>query len=260
MSFKIYKHAWMFFGPEFEEPRLDLEECRRMLKQDGWLVRNTYDFDCGEETGFWYVIKDRFGGMEELSSKMRNQVRKSMANYNFRRMSREELLAAGYPVHKAAAEGYKVKSAVPTAEEFRDGLMCGIENDFWGAFDKDDGHLTAFAKNIVYEQSCNYSVMKALPDELSRYPYYGLIYSMNQYYLETLGLRYVNDGARSLTGHSNIQSFLIQKFNFRNAYCRLQVVYRPWLAVAVRMLYPFRKHVPMASVRNLLYLEEMTRR
>lgn len=53
-------------------------------------MRNAYDFDCHEATSFWYVIKDSFGGMEELSSKMRNQVRKSLKTYDVRRISREE--------------------------------------------------------------------------------------------------------------------------------------------------------------------------
>lgn len=41
----------------------------------GIFIRNVYDFDTNYETSFWYVIKDSFGGMEELSSKMRNQVK-----------------------------------------------------------------------------------------------------------------------------------------------------------------------------------------
>ena len=106
---------------------------------------------------------------------------------------------------------------------------------------------------------CDYSVMKARPDELSRYPYYGLIYTMNEYYLKECGLGYVNDGGRSITEHSNIQPFLMQKFNFRKAYCRISIVYKPWLAVMVKVLFPFRKWVPVASVRSLLNQEEMTR-
>jgi hypothetical protein len=35
----------------------------------GGVLRNVYDWDCGHETSFWYVIKDSFVGMEELSSK-----------------------------------------------------------------------------------------------------------------------------------------------------------------------------------------------
>lgn len=259
MAFTLYKHAWIWIGPEKEEPRLTLAESKALLKKGGWLVRNTYDFDCGEETGFWHVVKDSFGGMEELSSKMRNQVRRSMTNYEFRRMTREELLAQGYEVHRSAATGYKVKTDVPTEEKFRSDLLNGPENEYWGAFDKKDGHLAAFAKNIVYEQMCDYSVMKARPEELSRYPYYGLIYTMNEYYLKECGLKYVNDGARSITEHSNIQPFLMQKFHFRKAYCRIDIVYKPWMAVAVKILYPFRKRVPMAAVRSLLNQEEMTR-
>ena len=106
---------------------------------------------------------------------------------------------------------------------------------------------------------CDYSVMKARPDELPRYPYYGLIYSMNEYYLKECGLKYVNDGGRSITEHSNIQPFLMQKFNFRKAYCRINIVYKPWLAVMVKALFPFRKWIPVASVRSLLNQEEMTR-
>ena len=258
-NFQLYKHAWIWLGPEYEEPELTSTESRTLLRRGGWLVRNVYDFDCGEETGFWYVIKDCFGGMEELSSKTRNQVRRSMTNFDFRRMTREELLKKGYEVHRAAAEGYKVKTEVPTEQQFRDGILNSPENDYWGAFAKSDGHLAAFAKNIVQKESCNYSVMKALPDDMPQYPYYGLIYSMNQYYLEECGLRYVNDGARSITEHSNMQPFLIQKFKFRKAFCRIRITYKPWMALAVKVLYPFRRFVQSAAVRGLLNQESMTR-
>ena len=258
-NFQLYKHAWIWLGPEYEEPELTSTESRTLLRRGGWLVRNVYDFDCGEETGFWYVIKDCFGGMEELSSKTRNQVRRSMTNFDFRRMSREELLKKGYEVHRAAAEGYKVKTEVPTEQQFRDGILNSPENDYWGAFAKSDGHLAAFAKNIVQKESCNYSVMKALPDDMPQYPYYGLIYSMNQYYLEECGLRYVNDGARSITEHSNMQPFLIRKFKFRKAFCRIRITYKPWMALAVKVLYPFRRFVQSAAVRGLLNQESMTR-
>ena len=51
--------------------------------------------------------------------------------------------------------------------------------------------------------------MKADPQYLnSTYPYYGLIFEMNRYYLDELKLVYVNDGVKSITGHSNIQTFL----------------------------------------------------
>jgi len=259
MSYQLYKRCWVYMGAAHTETRLSAKECRALLRKGGWLVHNTYDFDCGTPTQFWHVIKDSFGGMEELSSKMRNQVRRSMSHYVFRPISREELLEKGYPIHAKAAASYRVKAKMPTKEEFVKQTLHSVENEFWGVFDKEDGHLAAFAKNIVTAEACDYSVLKADPDELTKYPYYGLIYSMNEHYLQQRGLRYVNDGARSITNHSNIQSFLTQKFHFRQAYCHLRVVYAPWLKVGVSLLYPFRRHIPIPLVRILLSQEEMAR-
>ena len=105
---------------------------------EGCLVRNVYGFDCGEETSFWYVIKDKFGGMEELSTKKRNQVRKSFKMCDVRMVSREEMLAQGYEVHALAVGSYIVKAAVPSVDEYEKRLS--VENaknhDYWAAFDK----------------------------------------------------------------------------------------------------------------------------
>ena len=93
----------------------------------------------------------------------------------------------------------------------------------------------------------------------STYPYYGLIYEMNRYYLEELKLKYVNDGSRSITEHSNIQQFLIDTFHFRKAYCRLQIVYKWWMRLVVNLLYPFRKIIPFLSVKSVLRMELFNR-
>ena len=71
-----------------------------------------------------------------------------------------------------------------------------------------------------------YRTMKAIPKYQKLYAYYDLIYEMNRYYLEKRKVKYVNDGARSITNHSNIQLFLIDKFKFRKAYCRLEITYK----------------------------------
>lgn len=103
--------------------------------------------------------------------------------------------------------------------------------------------------------------MKANPAYLknSTYPYYGLIYEMNRYYLDELKLKYVNDGARSITEHSNIQPFLIEKFNFRKAYCKLQIEYQWWMKLGVNVLYPFRNIIPVRTVKAILNMEAMKR-
>ena len=101
--------------------------------------------------------------------------------------------------------------------------------------------------------------MKAIPKYQKLYAYYGLIYEMNRYYLEERGLKYVNDGARSITNHSNIQPFLIDKFNFRKAYCHIYIHYKLWLGIAIKILYPIRKMIPMTQVKALLEMESLSR-
>lgn len=259
VDYRQYKGVWLNLGPERAERLLTNKECRTLLKRGGLMVRNVYNFDCDNETSFWFVIKDHFGGMEEFNSKMRNQVRRSLRDFEFRLIDRQELAKKGYPVHCSAARKYKVKAVVPTKDAFMEELEHAVENEYWGAYDRDSGDLVAFAKNQCFDHSCNYSVLKATPEAQKRYVYYGLIHEMNRYYLQQRGMDYVNDGARSITEHSNIQGFLIEKYHFRKAYCHLRLYYKPWMRLAVTLLYPFRKWIPMRSVRSILNQESMSR-
>jgi hypothetical protein len=86
---------------------------------------------------------------------------------------------------------------------------------------------------------CHYSTIKFHPDYLKNYTSYILFYAMNRYYLEEKKLRYVNDGARSISHATNVQKFLIEKFGFIKAYVRMEIAYRWDAALAVKLLYPF---------------------
>lgn len=198
-----------------------------------------------------------------MSSKKRNQVRKSLKTYDFRRVTAEELLAVGLPIFQEACESYKVKAEVVTDEGFRKRIAeCekGGRSEYWCAYRKDTNEAVALAINTLYEDCCEYNTLKCKPSVMhnSTYPYYGLIFEMNRYYLDELKLKYVNDGARSITNHSNIQPFLIDTFHFRKAYCRLQIEYKWWLGFLVIILFPFRKIMPL-KVKAVLNMEAMKR-
>jgi hypothetical protein len=263
-KFTLYKHAWISNQAPHLTQKLPEEECSGILRKGGLLLRNTYDFDCKNETSFWFVIKDSFGSFDELSSKVRNQVRKSLNVYDVKRISLNDLESVGYRIFSTAQQSYRVKCSVFTEDQYKD-LIKSYSKDsakeFWCVFRKDSGEAIALAVNTVKDNCCEYNTLKALPSALhdSTYPYYGLIYEMNRYYLQERGLMYVNDGSRSLTEHSNIQQFLEAKFNFRKAYCRLQVVYQWWLGIMVRCLYPFRNFISILSVKSILRLEEYRR-
>lgn len=63
---------------------------------------------------------------------------------------------------------------------------------------------------------------------------------MNQFYLNKNSFSYVNIGARSLLHKTNTQQYLIQKFNFRKAFCTLHLEYRSPLKFIVKLLYRFK--------------------
>ena len=198
--------------------------------------------------------------MEELTSNMRRKIRKGLSIFEITRITNEYLAENGYEVFRSAQIGYGLKDGEFENEENwkRDTLLStGLE--LWGAICKENGQLAAYSENLVTEFSCEYRVLKADTAYRKQYVFYGLIYEMNRHYLEERGLKYVNDGFRSLTEHSNIQPFLIENFKFRKAYCKANIVYKWWVGIAVRMLYPFRKIIRVAKLQALLRVEEIRR-
>ncbi|MCR5014925.1 MAG: hypothetical protein K6A28_09190, partial [Bacteroidales bacterium] len=227
------------------------------------LVRNIYDFDCKEETQFWNFIKDTFGEMEELSSRTRDRVQKSLEHLEFKRTDFNLIQTQGYPILKATFEDYVTEDRPMSPEVFEDYMKhCQSKTyEYWVVFDKANRQLIGFCANRLWTDAAEYGVIGILPEykHNGTFPYYGLFYAMNQHYLEERGFRYVTDGSRSITEHSNIQPFLEEKFGFRKSYCKLKVYYKWWMRVAVRILYPFRKHISNPSVKAILHMEEMTK-
>ena len=56
-----------------------------------------------------------------------------------------------------------------------------------------------------------------------------------------------------------MQPFLIDKFNFRKAYCYFSIHYKSLVRIAVNLLFPFRKCIKVSKVRALLDMEAMAR-
>lgn len=220
------------------------------------MLRNVYDWDCDDETEFWFVIKDEFGGIEELKSRTRNKVRKALKNYDYKRVDRATMVRDGLIVQNADMERRGLQPA--TEDSFRDRIKNSDEH--WIGYDKETGVPAIYAINDLQGDMCNYSTFGANPKFMnSTYPYYGLLYSMNEYYLQECKLKYVCDGARSITEHSNIQPFLESKFNFRKAYVKMDIHYKWWFGLAVKLLYPFRRFIKEKRVSAILYQEWMAR-
>ena len=220
-----------------------------LLKESGaYFLRYTNDWDCKKETDFWYVIKDSFNGFEGLSSNTRNQVRKALKNCIIKRISKIEMQQGAYEVYKEAFRLYDTFIVPATKEEFLSNID-DEKNEYWGGYV--DDKLVIYGQNSVTNNHCEYNVVKIHPDYLKLYPSYALFYEMNKHYLEVRKLKYVCDGARSISHQTNIQDFLISKFKFRKAYCRLNVVYRKDIGILVKLLFPFKSILEKIKIKPI---------
>ena len=112
------------------------------------------------------------------------------------------------------------------------------EWNFWGVFC--DNKIIGYSQNRIIDNYCEYSTIKFHPKYLGIYSSYLLFFTMNEYYLNKMKFRYVNNGMRNITHRTNIQDFLISKFGFRKAYCRLFVRYNKLVKFTLLLLYPIR--------------------
>jgi len=260
-DFFIYRHAWRYNLNPDVEPKLTNFQCKELLQDGGLMVRNTFDFDCKDETQFWYIIKDSFGGMEELSSNVRRKIRRSLELFEYGLIDRSTISKQGYDIIDETYKNYKIKDRQMSQKIFDNYLKhCDNNNyDYWGIFDKESKHLIGFCAVHLWNNCCEFGKtgIYSFYKKSSFYAYYGLYYKMNEYYLGEQHFKYVTDSSRSITEHSNIHQFLEQNFKFRKAYCKLKLHYKWWFGFIVRTLYPFRNIFPNRSVKAVLMMHGM---
>lgn len=258
-----YKHCLVWSGMPADECRLSPTDARQLLlRTKAWMLRNCYNWDCERETNFWEIICDTPHKLEDYPPRIRTYIRKSLKECSYRIITTEELIQLnGYDVYcKSFTRYFNIASGPVEFEKWREGIL-NSKYEIWGAFSNENNELIGFSLNTIIDRAVSYSTLKAIPEFLnSKRTFYGLFYTMNQYYLSDKKFKYVTDGWRSVTEHSNIQPFLEQKFMFRKAYCSMQLYYVPWLNLAVKLLYPLRhwKILPL-NVRNVLKFEEINR-
>jgi hypothetical protein len=263
-NYVFYKRGIIYSkAPHKEEQLTEKKRLELVNEHNAWFIRNTYNFDSSEESSFWFVIKDSFGGMTELKSRTRNKVRHALNFFEIVQISVTLMREQGYDVYRDSFDRYpNTTDVVATRSSFLAELDRFKEGrEFWGVIDKIDGTLVAYAENHCKEDMCDYFMLKARTKYLSGgyYPFYGLFYKMNEYYLGECKMDYVLLGTRSATEHSKIQSFMISKFRFRKAYAGLTLTYVPLLRFIVSVLYPVRSYVPSLRMQTMLRLEAMAR-
>lgn len=244
--FRLYNRMIVPFGPIVDDYTIEEEVSLVLLKKmGGVLVRYNKPNSNQEKSADWYaVVCDKFISLENMKSKNRSEVQRGLKNCEVKRIDADFLSRNGYEVYLSAFMSYRNNiNKVQSKESFQSEIFSerGFEDivHYWGVFS--NNKLIAYSKNLLFDRvEVSYSSVKFNPEYLSRYPSYALFYEMNRFYLEQEGFEYVSDGYRSLMHETNIQDYLIRKFNFKKKYLSLNVHYSSKFGVMVKFIYPFR--------------------
>ena len=243
-------------SPPHTLPKLEKREASiPVLKTPAFLMRWEERFDEGEKSEWWHVIKDSPENIDELKPKTRTKIRKGFKAFESRVTDKAVIKEEGYEVYRTSFDRYTTFEKLFSENEFRDAIdRLPKETEFWEFRDIYSGRLVAFSENYIQADTCTYITTWFIPEYLkasSGYLGYYVFHVMNKYYLNELGLKYVSDGARSISHSTNVHDFLTSNFGYRRAYARLRVAYAPGIGLAVALLYPFRRWIDKSTLSFL---------
>lgn len=243
--YRPYAGAIRPYGPIKQDYTLGRSDATGVMGRLGRPILLCTDGIDTQSGGDWYaVICRRFTPIEECDAKHRSEIRRGLKSCEVRRVDADFLIRHGYPVYLKAHERYRGRSRpgwnesafqrhFESSRPFDDIVHC------WGVF-RDGRMITFGVVNVFGRIEATYWMIKTDPDSLPHYPVYALLHTMNGHYLGDGQFEYVNDGWRAIIHETGIQDFLCRKFGFQRAHSRLQVTYRPWLALGVGSVYPLR--------------------
>ena len=175
----------------------------------------------------------------------------------------------GYEVYKKAFDNYNTTLTIASQDKFYEDTLKNKNYDYFAVYSMlengNEDKMIAYSSNLIEGNSCNYKTIKFDPDYLALYPSYALIHEMNKYYLNEVSLDFVNDGARSISHDTNIQNYLIQKFDFRKAFCKLNIIYRWDIKLLIKILFPIKNIIKrynnkITNKLSVLLLQEEIKR
>lgn len=232
--------------------------------------RWTTDFDCKEDLGWWYCIKDDQLDLSKVKSKIRYTINHGLKNVDVRLIIPSEYSVELTEVNIAARLGYGEEIDIEEEkeqliEQFRCYKKDNIE--FIGAFLRESGKLIGYGIYEIYSDWVSQSVIKTNPDYLRTDVNAALVYfAVNRYMDGVFAVKYISNGAKNISHDTNFHNYLIKYFGFRKAYCKLHIQYQPIVGIVVNILFPFRKFLykfeknPMVhNVVSILKMEEIHR-
>ena len=257
-GWRYYNHAAIPTTNPDEEPNLAPIKDGTIWKIDGGrplFARWTADWDCGYETEWWYCIKDTPFDISSLKSKRRYEINKGNNNFDVEEVNAVEYAERFYEISNDAYETYPT-SYKPHIENKSFVANVRKWNDYkdYGAFSKEDGKIYGWARLGKVGQYIDFTTLKVCPQVERLGINAAIIYKIlkdHEIFLKSGG--YICDGARPILHKTAFQDYLEKYFDFRKAYCKLHVIYKPFIKRMICMAYPFRRLISKLDRINVFY-------
>jgi len=271
-GWKYYNHAAIPTCAPHEEPNLIPIEEGFVWCIDGktpLMVRYTTDWDCGYDTGWWYLIKEGPFELEALSSNSRKHIKRALKKNKVEKIIATDFVDALYECSHQAFLKYKLASNEDSFETFKKGCDHASKNgvDYWASFDVISGQMTGFITVKEHDDWTDIITAKFDPNYLKLQASDALYAHVLDYYLNYRNKKYVSSGSRSISHVSNTQEYKEQHFGYRKVYCKLHLKYSKKMHVVIKLLYPFRNLINRIGkivkkvhlVSSVLKMEEIAR-
>lgn len=212
-------------------------------KETSLLARWTSNFDCEHETNWWYCIKDTRFDILALSSKKRYEINKEKKNFHVKEIDPVVYVERMIEIQEKAWRNYpKAYRRRADTEKMRNEIGNWRKYRVFGAFDIAGGVLAAYACLEEHTDWVNFVMLKAEPASEKFAVNAAIVAGICEYYNDRLSQNfYICDGERNVIHQTAFQDYLIKYFEFRKAYCELNISYKPPWGIAVKCIYPFRR-------------------
>lgn len=274
MDWRYYKQGMLPTTAPHETPDMtpiwDGSIWKTKGEQTPLLARWTTEYDCGHETEWWYCIKDSPLVLSEQKSKVRYEINRANKMFEVLEINPMEYTEEIFRIQTAAwatyPESYRPQSD-PEAVR-RNVEKWSLQYKIFAAFCVEDGEMAGYALLNEHDTWVDFSVLKADPQYEKKGVNVAVIFKICEYYNERLKKGYyICDGERNIIHETAFQDFLIKKFGFRRAYCKLNIIYRKPIGLMVKILYPFRDviskmkgHSMIKKINAILLMECISRK
>ena len=246
-EWKYYQNAIIPTAPPHQPPALTDADAKALFRRypKALFIRWHSDYDCGEETKWWYCIKDTAYDIESLRSKDRYKITKARRYFEFRKVSAKEFQLDICDVWIQSMRGYKERDRHDVTPTQLLPHICAWDDeshlDVFAVFFRETGQMCGFTLIAKQGKAIHSSSHKTIP-EFEKYGVNAALMDgvLTEYNPLLEQGYYICDGTRNIMHQTNFQEYWEKLFGFRKAYCRLHVRYRAGIGILVKLLSLFR--------------------